>query len=670
MTTPTVLGERYEIGGVLGRGGMAEVHRGRDLRLGREVAVKVLRSDLARDPSFQVRFRREAQAAASLNHPAIVAVYDTGEDRTANGATPYIVMEYVEGETLRDVLRREGHLAPERAMSLAADICGALDFSHRNGIVHRDVKPGNVMITPQGTVKVMDFGIARAVSDSAATMTSTAAVIGTAQYLSPEQARGESVDARSDVYSLGCLLYELVTGAPPFTGDSPVSVAYQHVREDPRVPSSINPEVPPELDAILLKAMSKNPANRYQSAADMRNDLLRALAGQRVEATPVMGDAEKTTILAAAPGSYGYGADGDGEWDDAGDQARKRRRNRLIAVIGVVAVLLIGGVTAVVAFNGGDDTPTQTVQQVPVPSVAGATQADATTQLQQAGLVVGQVTTAPSTAAQKGQVLSSNPASGAQVAKGSTVDLVVGAGPNTVAIPRSIVGSDVGEARDALRAAGFTGSINTDQVDSLKPQGTVVGVDPGQGSQASPDAAITLSVSDGDAPIPAVVGQAQAAAQKALSDAGFTDVTVEQVQSSQPQGTVVAVDPGAGNQATAGTAITLSVAAGTIQVPDVVGQTPSAAQQRLQSAGFNRITVNRVASDDVQSEVVVQVSPSAGTQAAADTQITLTVAYPSSTAGSQDGGGNGTGNSNSNGTGTGTGTGTGNGNGTGSDNNG
>ena len=305
MTTPQVLGERYEIGGVLGRGGMAEVHRGRDLRLGREVAVKVLRQDLARDPSFQVRFRREAQAAASLNHPAIVAVYDTGEDRTANGATPYIVMEYVEGDTLRDVLRREGPLAPERAMALAADICGALDFSHRNGIVHRDVKPGNVMITPQGTVKVMDFGIARAVSDSAATMTSTAAVIGTAQYLSPEQARGEGVDARSDVYSMGCMLYELVTGAPPFTGDSPVSVAYQHVREDPRLPSSINPAIPAELDAILLKSMSKNPANRYQSAADMRNDLLRALAGQRVEATPVMGDAEKTAIIGAPPGGYG-----------------------------------------------------------------------------------------------------------------------------------------------------------------------------------------------------------------------------------------------------------------------------------------------------------------------------------------------------------------------------
>src|SRR3954466_3563632 len=355
MTTPTALGERYEIGGVLGRGGMAEVHRGRDLRLGREVAVKVLRSDLARDPSFQVRFRREAQAAASLNHPAIVAVYDTGEDRTANGAPPDIVMEYVEGEPLRDVLRREGHLSPERAMSLTADICGALDFSHRNGIVHRDVKPGNVMITPQGTVKVMDFGIARAVSDSAATMTSTAAVIGTAQYLSPEQARGESVDARSDVYSAGCLLYELVTGAPPFSGDSPVAVAYQHVREDPRLPSSINPQIPPELDAILLKAMSKNPANRYQSAADMRNDLLRAIAGQRVEATPVMGDEEKTTILGAAPAAYGYGR--DDQWDDEDEAAYQRQRNRIIAIIAVAALLLVAGVVTVVALTRGDDTP-------------------------------------------------------------------------------------------------------------------------------------------------------------------------------------------------------------------------------------------------------------------------------------------------------------------------
>src|SRR3712207_2239488 len=276
-------------------------------------------------------------------------------------------------------------------MSLAADICGALDFSHRNGIVHRDVKPGNVMITPAGSVKVMDFGIARAVSDSAATMTSTAAVIGTAQYLSPEQARGEGVDARSDVYSLGCLLYELVTGAPPFTGDSPVSVAYQHVREDPRLPSSINPAIPPELDSILLKAMSKNPANRYQSAAEMRNDLLRALAGQRVEATPVMGDAEKTTILAATPG-VPYR---DDAWDDV-DEADRRRRRKIIAIVAVVVALLVAGAVALaIAMSNDEEAPP--AARVAVPGLVDLTEDQARQALADVGLEVGEVTTRPVT---------------------------------------------------------------------------------------------------------------------------------------------------------------------------------------------------------------------------------------------------------------------------------
>jgi eukaryotic-like serine/threonine-protein kinase len=559
MTTPQVLGERYEIGGVLGRGGMAEVHRGRDLRLGREVAVKVLRHDLARDPSFQVRFRREAQASASLNHPMIVAVYDTGEDRTASGATPYIVMEYVEGETLRDVLRREGHLRPERAMSLAADICGALDFSHRNGIVHRDVKPGNVMITPQGTVKVMDFGIARAVSDSAATMTSTAAVIGTAQYLSPEQARGESVDARSDVYSMGCMLYELVCGAPPFTGDSPVSVAYQHVREDPRLPSSINPEIPPELDAILLKAMSKNPANRYQSAADMRSDLLRAIAGQRVEATPVMGDAEKTTILGAVPAGYGY--DRDDRWDDEAEA--RRRRRRLVVIGSVVALLLIGGIiAAVVLLNGSGSTGgnTAAATKVAVPNLVGQDQATATQNLQTEGLAVGTVTQAASTAAQKGQVISTDPVGGVQLAKGTKVNLTIGSGPNTVGIP-NVVGLTVDQARQNLKSQGFTGNLNQTSVDSTKAKGTVIAIDPNQGSQVDPTATITLSVSDGDAPIPDVTGLSESDATAKLRAAGFTNVQTSAAETNDvPQGKAVGTDPAAGTQATADAQIALLIA--------------------------------------------------------------------------------------------------------------
>jgi serine/threonine-protein kinase len=422
------------------------------------------------------------------------------------------------------------------------------------------------MITPQGTVKVMDFGIARAVSDSAATMTSTAAVIGTAQYLSPEQARGEGVDARSDVYSLGCMLYELVTGAPPFTGDSPVAVAYQHVREDPRLPSSINPEVPPELDAILLKALSKNPANRYQSAADMRTDLLRALAGQRVEATPVLGDTERTTYLGAAGAS-------PAAWTDGEDDARRRRRTIAI-VAAVLAVLLIGAVVAAVALtNRGSDTPT--VTQVAVPDVVGRSQADATAQITSAGLALGAVTTAPDATVPQGSVVSTDPAGGAQVAGGSKVALVVSGGPDTIAVPR-VVGLPVDGAQSNLAAAGFT-DVQTRRVDSTTPAGQVVAVDPAEGSAAARDAQITLSVSRGTAPIPDVKGQSQDAALRTLRSAGFTNVTVESAENDAvPQGAAVGTQPGTGTAAAGDDQITLLIAEPTPTEPTTTAPTTTA----------------------------------------------------------------------------------------------
>jgi serine/threonine-protein kinase len=632
MTAPQVLGERYEIGGVLGRGGMAEVHRGRDLRLGREVAVKVLRQDLARDPSFQVRFRREAQAAASLNHPAIVAVYDTGEDRTATGATPYIVMEYVEGDTLRDVLRREGPLSPERAMALSADICGALDFSHRNGIVHRDVKPGNVMITPQGTVKVMDFGIARAVSDSAATMTSTAAVIGTAQYLSPEQARGEGVDARSDVYSMGCMLYELVTGAPPFTGDSPVSVAYQHVREDPRLPSSINPDIPAELDAILLKAMSKNPANRYQSAADMRNDLLRALAGQRVEATPVMGDAEKTAIITAPPGGYGFRD--DEQWVDEDEDARRRKR-KIIAIVAVLAALLLAGVIAIAVAMSGDDPATPATAKVQVPSLVDRTEAEARQLLTDAKLEVGEITTRDTAdPAQVGKVLESTPAGGAQVDEGSVVALVVGVAPDAVTVP-NVIGLDEEAAVRALEQAGFTGGINTREVDSLEREGTVASVSPEVGRAVAPDQPVTLNLSSGTVDLPDVAGRSEAEARQILTDAGFSDVqiTSEEVDSAEPPGTVVGTTPGVGSPASTGTRIVLQISGGVgdIVVPNVRGRSADEAEAALRSVGFTDVRRQPTENDGSVAEgQVVNTNPEPGTTAAPDEPITVLIAGPAS----------------------------------------
>ena len=319
MTQPRLLGGRYELDGVVGRGGMAEVYRARDIRLDRIVAVKTLREDLARDPTFQARFRREAQSAASLNHPSIVAVYDTGEDMAGPTPVPYIVMEYVDGRTLRELLRDDRRLLPERALEITDGVLRALDYSHRNGIIHRDIKPGNVMLTRQAEVKVMDFGIARAVSDTQATMTQTAQVIGTAQYLSPEQARGERVDARSDLYSTGCLLYELLTGRPPFTGDSPVAIAYQHVRENPIPPSRVDPEIPPWADSIVLKAMAKDPAERYQSAAEMRTDIQRALSGVPVAAPPADRDVRA-----------GHAADGPA--DDDGRRGQRPARCPATAV--------------------------------------------------------------------------------------------------------------------------------------------------------------------------------------------------------------------------------------------------------------------------------------------------------------------------------------------------
>jgi len=564
MTTPRMLGQRYEVGEVLGRGGMAEVHRGRDIRLGREVAIKVLRSDIARDPTFQARFRREAQAAASLNHPAIVAVYDTGEDSVAAGDVPYIVMEYVEGATLRDVLKDEGVMDVQAAMTFAADICAALDFSHRNGIVHRDVKPGNVMITPGGAVKVMDFGIARAVSDSSATMTSTAAVIGTAQYLSPEQARGESVDARSDVYSAGCLLFELVTGGPPFTGDSPVAVAYQHVREDPRPPSTINPAVPPSLDAIVLKAMSKNPANRYQSAAEMRTDLLRAIAGQRVEATPVMSDNDRTAMIAPATGTRYreapvvvpvLGPDSQAAEDDGG----ARRRGIGLAVLAVALLALIGAAVALfLVFNSNDDEPPPPTTTVEVPALDGLTEQEARTAIEAANLDVGEVTQAASDAADEGLVIEQSPSPQESVDEGAEVGFVLGSGPDVVAIP-PVIGLTEAQARQTLENAGFQ-VLPSRQQPSLAAQGQVIDVVPAQESQVAPGTAVTLTVSTGVLAIPDVRNRPVEEAETILSEAGFTNVERNNVESDAPPGTVIEVSPAVGTEVAAGELITLAVA--------------------------------------------------------------------------------------------------------------
>ncbi|TYB51775.1 Stk1 family PASTA domain-containing Ser/Thr kinase [Nonomuraea sp. PA05] len=576
MTQPRLLGGRYELDGVVGRGGMAEVYRARDIRLDRIVAIKTLRSDLARDHTFQARFRREAQSAASLNHPAVVAVYDTGEDVTDGTPVPYIVMEYVDGRTLRDLLRQDRRLLPERATELVDGILRALDYSHRGGIVHRDIKPANVMITRAGDVKVMDFGIARAMADSAATMTQTAQVIGTAQYLSPEQARGERVDARSDIYSTGCVLYELLTGQPPFTGDSPVAIAYQHVREEPIPPSQIDPEIPQWADAIVLKAMAKDPAHRYQNAGEMRADIQRAMSGMPVDAQTMamqgnfgQGTRMMTATQAAqGPATQRTTAVPPYEYDDGSGGRGGRRRasggnNALKTALWIIIpLLIIGGFITIgyVVFSGGN-TPTDS--QIAIPELASQEQSYAEEQLTTLGLKV-EVVKEPSSDVEKDAVIRTDPKAGTKVEKDSAVKLYVSSGPKKVKVPDGLIGMSQEDAEKVLDEAGLSGVIKTRN--SSKPQGTVVATDPKAGTEIEEGGSVTLFVPKALSEVPSVIGLTEADAKSALTGAGFKAKVVRQADPA-PEGTVVQQNPGEGEKFTSGTTITIVVSTGPEQQP-------------------------------------------------------------------------------------------------------
>jgi serine/threonine protein kinase len=526
MTETGLLGGRYELGEVLGYGGMAEVWRATDVRLGREVAIKMLRPDLARDPSFQNRFRREAQAAAGLNHPAIVSVYDTGDEQSGTTDAPYIVMEYVEGRTLREVLRAEGRLLPERALEITADVLSALEYSHERGIVHRDIKPGNVMLTPAGDIKVMDFGIARAVTGAAATMTQTAAVVGTAHYLSPEQARGERVDGRSDIYSAGCLLYELLTGTPPFTGDTPVAVAYQHVREDPVPPSRIDSDIPPSIDAIVMKSLAKNPANRYQTAREMREDIARALAGRPVEATPLMAD--ETLFAAASPATTVL---------LRRPEPRRSRRGLAytLLTLGVLAIFVAAAlVTRSLISN--------TSSSVNMPSVVNL-------QLSQAEQILGHdglhnIHVIRQWSGQKaGTVINQSPNAPQQVSKNTPIQLTVSRGIRYVNVPFNLINVPQNVAIQSLRAAGLRpGTITL--VNSSQQAGLVLRTDPAPGSRLPAGSKVKLFVANGKVQVPYVIGKAEPTAVDLLEAAGFIPNIVKASDPTQAAGIVLTETPG------------------------------------------------------------------------------------------------------------------------------
>ncbi len=609
---PKLLGGRYEVGGLIGRGGMAEVHVGHDMRLDRQVAIKMLRSDLARDPSFLTRFRREATSAAGLNHAAIVAVYDSGEDHSteSGGAqvdVPYIVMEYVEGRTLRDVLDDRGRFEPAEAARITEGVLDALAYSHRKGIVHRDIKPANVMIGTDGSVKVMDFGIARAIADSNATMTQTQAVIGTAQYLSPEQAQGQTVDARSDLYSTGCMLYELLCGRPPFTGDTPVSIAYQHVGEAPTPPSRLAEGVTGELDAVVLHSLGKDREARYQDAVTFRSDLRSVRLGWPISAG-ALGSAENAAGgvgggLAAA-GAAGAGAGAltagavteqmgsigaeptevytpvtsppdptpdplpyDGGYPSRSEVHDDKGGSRRGVWITVAVVLILGLLGfGLKAYLDNQRTKANTIE---VPSVVQKPEEVAKAELTRAGLRVA-ISREASDSADQGTVISQDPAAGSSAQKNDVVSITISTGPNNVAVP-DLEGKTVDQAQQILEGMKLKLGKTSQVDDSKLDKGQIISTSPSADSLVAPGTSIAINVSSGKVTVPNVVGMIQNDALSTLAEAGLVPKTEYKEVAGQQEGTVLSQDPAKG-KANRGSTVTIVVAQAPASTPT---QSPS-----------------------------------------------------------------------------------------------
>ena len=604
---PKVLAGRYEIREMIGRGGMAEVHLGYDRRLSRIIAIKLLRSDIAGDPTFQARFRREAQSAAALNHPSIVSVYDSGEEQlpNPNGAirsVPYIVMEYVEGHTVREFLG-EGEAVPiPEAVEIVTGVLDALEYSHRAGIIHRDIKPGNIMLTSTGAVKVMDFGIARAVEDSAATVTQTHAVVGTAQYLSPEQARGEVVDARSDLYSTGCLLYELLTGKPPFTGDSAVAIAYQHVREIPRPPSSVAADVPESLDRVVLKALAKNRDDRYQDASHMRADLLAAARGLSVSAPSAESWSAPAPAPAMAAGSPSPAPAPAPPVPPAPPMARRTRTPSAAAEseddhgssrrwwvwVLLILVLIAAGVGVGMLIKNATaarpaPTPSATVTAAPVPDVAGMSESDARSTIEGAGLKFVKGDDVASDTVEAGMAVSSDPGAGASVLLGGEVTVHFSSGSAMVEVP-DVTGLSQSEARSRIEGAGLTwGDVLTED-SATTSAGRIIRTDPGAGASVGRGETISVVISSGRTTVPQITNLESQDAQAAITAAGLTynSSTVEATTTDSTldgKYVVTAVNPAEGTSLEIGSAVNITITHYTLKAQPTATATPTQQQQ-------------------------------------------------------------------------------------------
>lgn len=586
---PSLADGRYRLGQLIGRGGMAEVHKAVDTRLGRTVAVKIMRSDLANDEVFLSRFRREAHSVALLNNPNIVSIYDSGEeiltdDQGNHERVPYLVMEYVKGQTLRSILKENGALSQRDSEQVMLGMLSALDYSHHMGVIHRDIKPGNIMISEQGIVKVMDFGIARAMDDSAATMTQSQGVVGTAQYLSPEQARGESVDMRSDLYSAGCVLYEMLTGRPPFNGDSAVAIAYQHVTEVATPPSSIVPGLPKMWDSICAKAMAKDRQNRYATASAFKSDILAFMNG----GTPVAAAFNPLTDLANV----------------------KARKDAEQGAETATMPLTEEKTAATQAFN-----PVQDSLNPAATGVATAERTAAKTAQQKAKkrkkIIIGAVL---------GALL--------LVAAGLGLWTVVNRNHHQMAeVPTINAQMSRILAREKVTAAGFHYQEKEDH-DSAEPKGTFTKQSPKGGSMAPRGSTVTVWFSSGpkDTAIPDVKGMNQQEARRTLEKAGFKVSPAASVEDSQdvPKDHVTRTDPAAGQSVAKGTSILIYISSGMTKVPDLSGKSKDDATKTLQSLHFN-ITIREQASNSVAKDMVISTDPAAGSSVQQGAMITVTV---------------------------------------------